>query len=320
MNTFRTSVAVSKSFFSITPRSNLCFLGSCFAEDMSSLLRAHAFEVMSNPSGMLYNPYSIGQAIDSAVKRRIYSEKDMYYWNGHYLSFDHATNFQATDIESLLHNINESGESFYRFIKKTDFLFLTFGTAWVYRHRETNAIVSNCHKIPASHFVRYRLTIDEIVQYITGAINVLRKINPEVVLVFTLSPVRHWKDGAHENQLSKAVLLLAVEELCRQIDRSCYFPAYEILLDDLRDYRFYKEDMLHPSKAAIQYIFEQFKECFFDPDTLSFYEKAKKIRDALNHKPLHPGSKDWQRFQKALQDEIDDFRKKYGKQCFRESK
>ena len=203
-----------------------------------------------------------------------------------------------------MHSINTRLERAADFLKKTDFLLITFGTAWVYRHRKSGIIVSNCHRFPGSDFERFRLSVEEIVKVYQALLAELREKNPHLKVIFTVSPIRHWKDGAHANQTSKAVLLLSAEELCRTIPQTYYFPAYEILMDELRDYRFYADDMLHPSALAIEYIWEKFRDTWISPRIYDLMLRVDKLNKGLAHRPFSATSADYLNFKKRLAEEI----------------
>ena len=176
-------------------------------------------------------------------------------------------------------------------------MFITLGTSWIYRLRSTGEIVANCHKEPATSFERSRMTVGQTVDTLAQAVNTLSSANPQLKIIFTVSPIRHWKDGAHGNQLSKATLLLAIDELCNIFPRSVsYFPAYELMMDDLRDYRFYAPDMLHPSETAIDYIFEHFSHTFFSDETTTQIKQVSKITTAAAHRPLNAADKAYKEF------------------------
>jgi hypothetical protein len=219
--------------------------------------------------------------------------------------------FSATTAVQCLENINERFESAAYFLKQTDFLLITFGTAWVYEERESGSVVSNCHKLPANHFVRRRLTVTEIVVDYSRLIAELANMLPNLKLIFSVSPIRHWKDGAHENNVSKSTLLLAIDALQNMFSTVHYFPAYEIQMDELRDYRFFASDMLHPSDVAIDYIWMKFFETYFDELTLRTMKELEQFNTDLAHRPLHIGSEDYLVFEKYLEKRKIDIYTKY---------
>ena len=280
----RTTFKIPPSRYKITYDDPVMFIGSCFAGSIGSKLEAGRMPVMINPSGTVYNPVSVSNTLKSVIDSREYTEKDLHDHNGTWLSFDHYTDFSSGNEKEVLDRINRRTSAAFEFLSKTHFLFITFGTARVFRHIESGRIVSNCHKIPASEFKRELLTVDEIVLLWNSQLDLLQVFNPELRVVFTISPVRHWKDGPHGNQVSKSTLFLAVERLLEHPSIPQYFPAYELVMDDLRDYRFYAGDMLHPSDAAVDYIWNAFMECYFDNITTGTWREAEKIVRAVSHK------------------------------------
>jgi hypothetical protein len=250
-----------------------------------------------NPFGILYNPESIHTSISRILAKQTFMESEIFEHEGGWKSFYHHSRFAYSSSDLFLKNANEKLEEASDFLYTTDFLIITFGTAWVYRLKESGKTVSNCHKLPASLFVREKLTPEAIVSMYTELLRKLFEVRPEMQVIFTVSPIRHWKDGAHENQLSKATLLLAIEQLQQLFPSSViYFPAYEIVLDELRDYRFYTEDMIHPNEIAVNYIWERFSDCFFSEETTKRIAEIQKLVLATQHRPFQPESEAFRRF------------------------
>jgi len=281
---FRTEFEIAEFKDKVSTKSKLMFFGSCFTENIGEKIANLHLQNNINPFGILYNPASVSENIRLLVENRSFTEKDLNQNNNKWFSYNHHGKFSDEDKNKCLQNINTEINKANSFLKDTDFLFITYGTSWVYRLKENNKIVANCHKIPAKEFNRERLTITEIVDDYTKLITEIKDINPNIKIVFTVSPIRHWKDGANGNQLSKSVLLLAIEEITKQNPNCFYFPSYEIIMDDLRDYRFYASDMLHINDIAINYIWERFTNTFFDNSTLEYAKKINKINSALNHR------------------------------------
>ena len=281
---FRTYFDIEPSDFKISYRSPVMFLGSCFASGIGEQMLIRKMPVLINPNGTIYNPESIRNTVESVISGKDCTGDDLFCYNGTWLSFAHYTDFTSDDQDMLVRKINENRKRAEEFLKSAACLFITFGTARIYRLRETGRVVSNCHKVPASYFQNEILSVENITESWTGLIKQLMNFNPWLRVIFTVSPVRHWKDGAHGNQLSKAVLLLAVEELQGRFPSIRYFPAYELLMDDLRDYRFYADDMLHPSAQAIEYIWDKFSEVYFDTGTRDLQSSLLRISKALNHR------------------------------------
>jgi len=281
---FRTEVTIDPSSVKITYSDPVIFIGSCFASSIGAKLEEGRMPVLINPSGTVYNPVSVCNTLDSITEGKKYKIGDLFNHDGLWVSFNYYTNFSSEDPEKVLSAINKKGKEGRSFLSSAKFMFVTFGTARIYRWRETGQIVSNCHKVPASQFTHELLTVDDIVNLWNTRLDRLKELNPDLKIFFTISPVRHWKDGAHGNQISKSVLFLAVEELLRHPSKPGYFPAYEIFMDDLRDYRFYDEDMLHPSPAAVDYTWKAFTGCFFGSTTLNQWEEVAKITRAMSHR------------------------------------
>jgi hypothetical protein len=280
----RTRISVDKSQFRISYSDPVLFIGSCFASSIGSQLEAGKMPVMINPAGTVYNPVSVINTLKTITSGKLYSPEDLYCHNGTWLSFSHYTDFSSSERHETLQKINDRITSAANFISGAKFLFVTFGTARVFILRKTGEIVSNCHKLPDAMFERKLLTVNEITDIWCQQLDYLQSKNPELKVIFTVSPVRHWKDGAHGNQVSKSVLFLAIEELLKHPSSPGYFPAYEIMMDELRDYRFYESDMLHPSRLAIEYIWEAFSGSFLDEKTMNTYREAAAIVKASLHR------------------------------------
>jgi hypothetical protein len=280
----RTKVNITPSPLKITYNDGVMFIGSCFASSIGSRLEMGKIPVMINPSGTVYNPVSVCNTLETITSGREMLQSDLYNYKGTWLSFNHYTDFSSDDPLSVLDKINTKSITAHSFLKNSAFLFITLGTARVYRLKETGRIVSNCHKIPASYFEPEILTVNEIVALWNSQLDQLQSLFPKLKVIFTISPVRHWKDGAHGNQVSKSVLFLAVEKLLNHPSAPAYFPAYEIVMDELRDYRFYSDDMLHPSSLAIDYIWENFSGSYLDKKTLELYNEVVKIEKACSHR------------------------------------
>jgi hypothetical protein len=240
--------------------------------------------VMINPAGTVYNPVSVSNTLDIITGKKKITAGDLYNHQGKWISFNHYTDFSSDNPRHLLNKINSSSEEALKFLSGARFLFITFGTARVYRWSKTGNIVSNCHKIAASDFTHEFLKVGEIEALWKDQLDNLHSLFPGLQVVFTISPVRHWKDGAHGNQVSKSVLFLAVEELLGHQSGPEYFPAYELVMDDLRDYRFYEDDMLHISPKGVDYIWDAFQVCYFDNTTKDLWQKVTKISKAVNHR------------------------------------
>ena len=257
----QTKITIVAPDFSIDYNSKLMMLGSCFAENIGSKFSYYKFDVDVNPCGIIYNPLSVANVLRLIMEGKRFEKNDLRKVGEKWVSLYHHGAFSSTDPDECLSRINGRLEKAAEELCSLDLLVITWGTAWVYKHVRENMIVSNCHKIPAQEFERSRLSVENIVEEYVELIERLREINPGLRILFTVSPIRHWKDGAHGNQLSKATLLLAIDQLREKLEYVYYFPAYEIVLDELRDYRFYADDMLHVSGFTVDYIWERFLSC-----------------------------------------------------------
>ena len=300
----QTKITITTSDFSIDYNSKLMMLGSCFAENMGNKFSYYKFDVDVNPCGIVYNPLSVANVLRLMVDGKQFGRENLRKVGEKWVSFYHHGAFSSTDPDECLYRINERLVKATEELRSLDLLVITWGTAWVYKYVRENVIVSNCHKIPSQEFERRRLSVDEIVTEYVAIINCLRKINPGLRILFTVSPIRHWKDGAHGNQLSKATLLLAIEQLQEKLERVYYFPAYELVLDELRDYRFYAEDMLHVSSFTVDYIWERFLYTFISPDVLGVMNQIARINKGMAHRPFDVFSEDYQRLAKKILAEI----------------
>jgi hypothetical protein len=290
----------------------MVIMGSCFAENMGSRLVRYRFPVTLNPFGTIFNPASVAAGLENLMKKEAYRETDLREYQGTWLSFDHYTGFSSPDQVQCLERINSAFLPAKKALKQAGYLIITWGTSWVYTENEKGKMVSNCHKIPASDFTRSKMNVSEIVLMYKALIEDLIPYNPNLKILLTVSPVRHWKDGAHGNQLSKAALLLATEVL-RELfpERVFYFPSYELVLDELRDYRFYAADMIHTNEITTAYIWEKFSS------SLVADESQKIIRDLdpwlklEEHRPSALNGPAFERLQKKRTDLKEQIQKKY---------
>ncbi len=275
---------------------NFLFLGSCFAENIGDTLQAYKFNVKINPHGVLYNPLSISVALRRYIENKVMQEQELFFANECWNSWEHHSRFSNTDKQNCLNGINTSISSAHEEIKSSEWLFVTFGSAYAYRRKETSKLVGNCHKIPQKEFTKQLLTANEIILDYNMLLKELWHINPKLKIVFTVSPVRYISDGAMENTLSKARLFEAIHELVGQHSSVYYFPAFELVIDDLRDYRFYKTDLIHPNEQAIEYVFEKLMDSMFDEETKSLFEKIKEIKSAASHRPFNINTESHKKF------------------------
>lgn len=293
---FRTELILPKAKRPISYADRMLLMGSCFSENIGNWLSDHFMDVLVNPFGILYNPASIAHSLRLLTEEKNYTEADLFEHQGLFRSFDHHSRYSAPTAAETLQLMNESREAATEQLREADLLLITFGTAWVYALKEEGRTVSNCHKLPERLFERRKLSVTEIVSEWSALIEHLTAINPKLQIIFTVSPIRHIKDTLHGNQLSKATLLLAIDELQAAFEQVSYFPAYELLMDDLRDYRFYASDMVHPSETAVSYIQSKFAGVYFDRNTENLFAACEKFKRALDHKPSDPDSAEYQNF------------------------
>jgi len=282
-----------------------------FTDNIGKRLSSAKLPVLTNPFGVLYNPASVLNALKRIKAGNSYQQEELTKYQDLWLSFDHYTLFSDKDPNPCLHKINDSLKTANAFLQKTKFLFITLGTSWVYIYRKTGRLVANCHKIPAREFDREQLTVKEITDSYAPFLQELLSMQTDLLVYFTISPVRHWKDGAWQNQLSKSVLFLAIHELINTFSRVHYFPSYEIMMDDLRDYRFYTSDLLHPNEMAIEYLWEKFLQALVDPKALEIYEDIKQIIRAAQHRPVNIDSEDTKKFAQKMLEKTEEFQTKY---------
>jgi hypothetical protein len=265
-------------------------MGSCFAEHMGARLRERKFQTLLNPAGIVYNPVSLAQTLAWMASGHRFSDADAFEWNGQWNSFYHHSRYSALTREALLGAINLAMAEASLFFEKTSRLLLTLGSAMVYEHRDLGGVVANCHKLPAAAFTRRRLGVEEVTACLAPALSLWKERLPALEVIISVSPVRHLREGMIDNQRSKAALVLAAAQLADQLPFVHYFPAYELLLDDLRDYRFYAEDLVHPSAQAVEYIWEFFSRHYFSENTQSLLGEIEEVLRAARHRPFQPDS------------------------------
>ncbi len=295
---FRTEVEIPEFNKKMGYRQRSLMIGSCFAENTGNYLQERCLPIMINPFGILYNPLSISHCLDQIISGKIFSENDLFFANGLYHSFSHHSRYSGPDPGQMLDKINAASSESLAYLKNASHLFVTFGTSWVFQLKENGNVVSNCHKLPAATFTRKRLDVGDITETWIPLIDQIRRINPSLQVVFTVSPIRHLKDGSHENQISKSILLIAIDKIISDFgnDRTTYFPSYEIVLDELRDYRFYAADMSHPSDVALDFIREKFTKGFFDNEAHSIINEVDNIILFLKHRPFNPKDNQYMSF------------------------
>jgi len=311
MKSYRTIVEPDSSKNKISYNTPVLFMGSCFTENIGNKMDKLKFPTIVNPFGVLYNPSSVRSGLEILLDNRDFNEKDLHFFNDQWFSFYHDTEFSNENKDECLKKINTSVNEAREHLRSAKYLIITFGTAWIYEYKKTENVVSNCHKIPAKEFERRKLGVEDIFVQWAKLLNRIEDYNPNLKIIFTVSPVRHWKDGAVQNQLSKSTLILAINQLMKIFDNVEYFPAYEIMMDDLRDYRFYADDMLHPSNVAIEYIWDYFKQTFFDKKTINIIDEVNQVIQAENHRPINPDSINHKKFIENLNRKRELLKQKY---------
>lgn len=284
--------------------SKLFLLGSCFSENIGNKLEYFKFQSAQNLFGILFHPKAIENLVTNAINQKEYSEDDVFSLNERYHSFEAHSQLSQTSQEELINNLNQAIQRTNQQLSESTHIIITLGTAWVYRHIESDNIVANCHKVPQKKFLKELLSVEEIVKSLESIIALIRDVNPSVNLIFTVSPVRHLKDGFIQNQQSKAHLISAIHQVVEPRKRLFYFPSYEIMMDELRDYRFYAEDMIHPNQTAINYIWEKFAENWISESAASIMKRVDSIQKRLQHKPFNPNSEEHSKFLHTLEQDI----------------
>lgn len=307
---FTTPVPIKEQKPKIEHDSKVLLLGSCFVENIGEKLDYYQFQNLRNPFGIFYHPVAIGNFIKKVVNGYNYEEKDVFFHNEQWHCFDAHSCLNSSSKEGLLFLLNEGLKTTRAFIENASHIVFTLGTSWHYKVMESDLSVANCHKLEQKNFKKELLTVGEIEDVFNNALQCLLTINPEIRIIFTVSPVRHLKDGFVENQRSKAHLLTAIHQFITlknttDAKRCSYFPAYEIMLDELRDYRYYNEDMLHPNSLAINYIWSQFTAAWIGKKALAFFKPIEDVQRGLAHRPFNEQSENHQIFRKKLQEKIE---------------
>ena len=281
--------------------SKLLMVGSCFSENIGDKFNYFKIQSLQNPFGILYHPRAIENFILNAINEKKYNEADVFFLNERWHCFDAHSELSSTSKEELLLNLNEAIQLTIQRINDSTHIIITLGTAWSYRYIETDKIVANCHKVPQKKFLKQIQSVKSIIESLESIIALVKSVNPKVSIIFTVSPVRHIKDGFVENTQSKSHLITAIHQVVEPRKGTHYFPSYEIVMDELRDYRFYSKDMLHPNQVAIDYIWEQFKTVWISSESLKMMERVDSIQKGLNHKPFNLDSEQHQTFLKNLE-------------------
>lgn len=292
----------------INHQHKLLLIGSCFTENIGEKLQKHKFNVLQNPNGILFNPVSVSEAIINIIEQKKYTAEDLFCHNETWHSWQHHSRYSGITANDALQKINGSTQTAHDYLKKADYLFITLGSAWVYTltDKASNATVgtvaANNHKAPADWFSRRLMRTDQVMVVLGTMLDKLGAFNPNIKIIFTISPVRHLREGVVENNRSKAVLIQAVHDLINRLEKLYYFPAYELVIDDLRDYRFYAEDLVHPNYQATEYVWNKFTGACMNEETKNLMKQIAEINLAFNHKPFNPNTEQHKKFLKTYSD------------------
>ena len=315
---FRTKIPIKETEPKIDYESKIFLIGSCFVENIGKKLDFYKLQTLQNPFGILFHPLAIAKFFRKLNEEAIYTEKNIFQYQERWHCFDAHSSLSNPDAEVLLENLNSALQKAREFLQQNSHLVITLGTAWSYYHLESEQSVANCHKVPQKSFRKELQSTEEIERALNEIVEVVHQINPDAAVIFTVSPVRHIKDGFVENQRSKAHLITAINNVLENRKsisplgvRGLYFPSYELMMDELRDYRFYGEDMLHPSQTAIDYIWKRFIETWFSEDSISVLNKVENIQKGLAHRPFNPNSEAHLRFLEKLKSQILALKKQY---------
>jgi len=305
---FRTQIPISKSNNQIDYNSKVLSFGSCFAENMADKFDYFKFQNETNPFGIIFNPVSIEKIISRVVQQELFTEKDVFFFNERWHSYETHSDLSNSDREELLETLNKAISETFKQLKEASHIIITYGTSWIYRNLKSEEIVANCHKVPQKQFSKELLSVGIIEKSIQNTIHLIQKINTDIRFIFTISPVRHIKDGFTENQLSKSHLFAALHRVLKthnsKLINANYFPSYEIMMDELRDYRFYTEDMLHPNQVAIDFIWQKFSENYIDESVIPIMTEIDEIQRSLRHRSFNPESEQHQKFLARLSQKI----------------
>lgn len=301
---FTTKIPITKSTHPVDYSAQMISLGSCFADNIGSKFQYFKFQIATNPFGIIFNPIAIESLVSRVVHHRKFTDDDIFFYNDLWHCFEVHSALSHPDKDFFLTNLNQILEEINILLTKSTHILITYGTSWVYRNIVTKKVVANCHKVPQNQFEKEILSVETIEKSIQNTIDLVRSINPYCNFIFTISPVRHIKDGFVENQRSKAHIITAIHNVQCTLQHSIYFPSYEIMMDELRDYRFYAEDMLHPNQTAIDYIWERFVESHINEASCSIMEEVASIQKGLAHRPLNPNTTTHQQFLNKLNEKI----------------
>lgn len=293
---FRTELQLSPSADQINYGDHIMTLGSCFAQHMQGRLQKYKFLCYPNPFGVIFNPNSIVKLIKYALGDHSFDEHELFYSHGMYVHSDFHSCMADADPQQVLCNIHSGLKTFKSQLARLDFLFITLGSTSGFKLKSNDQLVANCHKLPSNLFIPYEVDLKEAIEKFDGVLKELKSFNPDLKVVFTVSPVRHIRHGIIENARSKARLILLVESLIQKHNHLVYFPAFEWMIDDLRDYRFYEKDLIHPNEQAVDYIWNKFVHYFFSSETRALLQQVEHIIKACEHRPFNPSTFEHRQF------------------------
>jgi len=309
---FRTQIPLKpQQHNQINYDAKIALFGSCFTENISHKLSYFKFQHFINPFGILFHPKAIENLITNAINEKVYTQDELFFHNERWHCFESHSALSDPSKENLLDRLNKAIKMTHRQLQEATHIAITLGTSWVYRFIETDTIVANCHKISQKKFLKELLSIEEITTSLEATIAMIRSVNQNASIIFTVSPIRHLKDGFMENTRSKSHLIAAVHQVVEPRTKTHYFPSYEILLDELRDYRFYKEDMIHPNQTAIDYIWQQFSTTWISESAHQTMQQVETIQKGLSHKPFNSTSEQHQTFLHNLGRQIETLQKEF---------
>ncbi|MDT0651818.1 GSCFA domain-containing protein [Autumnicola edwardsiae] len=324
---FRTKIPIADHKPKIDYNSKIFMLGSCFVDNIGGKLDYYKFQNYRNPFGILFHPAAIENFLERVVLGYKYKDEDVFFHEGRWHCFEAHSDLSNSNKKNLLRDLNSGVRKSGKFLRSATHVVITLGTAWGYRHVEQDATVANCHKIPQKEFQKELMMVDDIRQSLLKILSYLHMINPKVSVVFNISPVRHTRDGFTQNQWSKSNLMAALQQCLSEFRQNeewkktlSYFPSYEIMMDELRDYRFYAGDMIHPNGTALDYIWSRFEEVWIAKNTEVTKKEIEKIQRALNHRPFNSKSKEHQKFKVQLQEKIDKLEAEFSHITFGRSK
>lgn len=311
---FRTSIPIRKTSIPIDYQSKIISLGSCFAENIGKKFGYFKFQNSVNPFGIIFNPVSLEKVITRSLTKHYFTEKDVFFHNDLWHCYEVHSELSNPNRDSFLKQLNELIDATHTQLREATHCSITLGTSWVYLFNATNEVVANCHKVPQKQFSKQLLSIHEVETSLQNIVSLVTSVNPNCSFIFTVSPVRHIKDGFVENNVSKAHLISAIHNSLNTEhlkENANYFPSYEIMMDELRDYRFYTEDMLHPNTVAVGYIWEQFKKGYISEASFSTMEEVATIQKALAHRPFNPNSESHLKFIENTQRKISNLQSEF---------